>query len=67
MEKIVYILFGVLGGLFCILGATLGKNWFLRTSKARIFVRLFGETGAQIFYIILGVFLIVCGLFLAMS
>ena len=67
MEKVIYILFGVLGGLFCILGATLGKNWFLRTSKARMFVRLFGETGAQIFYIILGIFLIVCGLVLFLS
>ncbi len=58
------IVFGLLLGVFCILGATLGKNWFLRTSKARVFVRLFGERGAQIFYVILGVIIIAIALFL---
>lgn len=48
-------------GMFSILGAILDWNWFFESRKSAIFVRLFGRNGARIFYIVLGLFIIIAG------
>ena len=58
-------LFGLLGGGFCLLGAILNWDWFFRARKSAIIDKLFGRTGARIFYAILGVILVVGGIWFA--
>ncbi|MBI3134314.1 MAG: hypothetical protein HYZ14_06510 [Bacteroidetes bacterium] len=48
------------GGIFVILASTYNWNFFFENRKARIFLALFGRTGARIFYIIVGFFLFFC-------
>ncbi len=54
-------LFLVLSGFFSIFCAAKDYDWFINSSKARIFVNMFGRKGARIFYIILGCFVIAGG------
>jgi hypothetical protein len=51
----------ILVGLFSIIAAALDWNWFMNNWRARFFVNIFGRNGARIFYIGLGVFLVVVG------
>jgi hypothetical protein len=51
----------ILIGLFSILGGVLNWNWFMNNSRARFFVNILGRNGARIFYIGLGLFLVVVG------
>ena len=51
----------ILIGLFSILGGILNWNWFMNNWRARFFVNIFGRNGARIFYVGLGVFLVVVG------
>ena len=37
-------------------------DWFIEHSKASIFLKLFGRTGTRIFYVILGILIIVCAI-----
>ena len=53
------ILFFILIGLFSIAAGILNWDWFMENSRARFFVRIFGRSGARIFYVALGVFIIV--------
>ncbi|MDR2968643.1 MAG: immunity 17 family protein [Tannerellaceae bacterium] len=54
-------------GLFVFLGflsitaALFNFEWYFRTSSARTFVNILGRSGARIFYGLLGLALIVCG------
>ena len=48
-------------GLFSIVGAVLNKDWFMNNRKARPLVRLLSRNGARVFYILLGVALVVLG------
>jgi hypothetical protein len=57
-KTILLVVFGFLGGIFAIVGAVGDWDWFMTNNKARIFVSLFGRTGARIFYIVLGLFLV---------
>lgn len=50
------LLFGA--GAFTIVGAVMDWNWFMNSRRARFFVAIFGRTGARIFYILLGLFII---------
>lgn len=50
------------GGVFCILGAILNWNFFFESRRAYIFVKMLGRTGARIFYVGLGVFLLFVGI-----
>lgn len=54
----------ILGGIFCTFCAYKNYNWFMNSSKAWLFVKLFGRNGARIFYMGLGVFLILAGIML---
>ena len=54
----------ILVGIFCAFCAYKDYNWFLGSSRAWLFVKLFGRNGARIFYMGLGVFMIILGLVL---
>jgi hypothetical protein len=61
-----YVVFGsflVFGGLFGLAGSILNWPWFFADRKARPIVRTFGRTGARIFYGILGVLMMLMGMF----
>lgn len=51
----------LLAGLFSIIAAALNLNFFMESRKARLFVKLFTRNGARIFYVILGIVVIVLG------
>ena len=57
-------LIGLLGGIFAFFCAYKDYDWFMNSRKARVFVKLLGRNGARIFYMSLGVFIIVIGLLL---
>lgn len=59
-DLIAYIII-FLAGIFSILGGVFNWNWFMNNRRARFFVKVFGRGGARIFYIILGVVLLVLG------
>lgn len=59
---VIYFVIFLLCGLFSIAGAVFNWDFFFDSSKARVFVRLFGRTGARIFYGILGIAIIVIGI-----
>lgn len=63
--QILYVLLALAGGVFCIFCAVKDYDFFMESSKAWLFVKLFGRNGARIFYILLGVFIIVCGILAA--
>lgn len=57
-------IFGFFGGMFAIFCAVMDYDWFMNNSRAWGFVKLFGRNGARVFYILLGLFLIVMSMFL---
>ena len=57
----------VAGGLFSICGAAFDWDFFINSRKARLFVAMFGRNGARIFYVCLGLFLVVLGALLTMG
>ena len=42
-------------------------DWFIKHSKAWIFLKLFGRTGTRIFYVILGIIVIMCGIMMIVT
>lgn len=50
-------------GLFSVLAGVFNWDFFFNSRKARLWIRLFGRGGARIFYILLGVLIIVLGIF----
>ena len=59
-EYFIFALFIGLG-LFSVVAAVLNLEWYFQTSAAQTFVRCLGRTGARLFYVLLGVGLIACG------
>ena len=57
-----FLLFIVVG-FYSIAGAALNWEWFMGDPKAKVFARLFGRTGTRVFYIILGVGVLIFGFF----
>ena len=55
----------VAAGIFSICGAVFDWDWFMNNRRARFFVSIFGRNGARVFYIVLGMLLIVFGILLA--
>ena len=47
-------------GIYVMLACYFNWNHFFESRKARIFLTLFGRTGARIFYAIVGLFLFFC-------
>lgn len=48
-------------GTFSIIAAAFNIDWYFKTSGAMTFVNWLGRTGARIFYVLLGLALIACG------
>ncbi len=59
-EYFIYFLFLSLGSL-TVLAALLNFDWFFQTASATPFVGWLGRRGARLFYGVLGVVMIVCG------
>jgi tetratricopeptide (TPR) repeat protein len=58
--------FAVAAGIFTILGAMLDWDWFMHHPRARFFVAILGRTGARVFYMLLGCFLLALGLLISL-
>jgi len=54
-------------GLFSFAGGLFNWNWFMNTSRARALARSIRPVGARAFYIVLGIIVIVIGVFLAFN
>ena len=52
----------VLAGLFAMAGGVFDWEWFMNNSKAQAFVNWLGRGGARVFYIILGLAIVILGL-----
>ncbi len=59
-EYFILILFIVLG-IFSMTAAACNMEWYFRTDGARLFVRYLGRNGARLFYFLLGMALVACG------
>lgn len=59
-EYFILVIFIALG-LFSLIAAILNIDWYFKTSGAATFIKLFGRQGARIFYGLLGLALIACG------
>ncbi len=51
----------VAAGIFSICGAAFDWDFFINSRKARFFVSILGRTGARIFYVVLGIVIVVIG------
>ncbi|SDA21152.1 Immunity protein 17 [Ruminococcus sp. YE71] len=54
----------ILCGVFCIFCAYKDYDWFMNNYKARPLVKLLGRNGARVFYIIIGIMFVLCGIFI---
>ena len=59
-EYFILVIFIALG-LFSLTPAILTIDWYFKSSGAATFIKLFGRQGARIFYGLLGLALIACG------
>ena len=59
-EYFILILFIALG-LFSLVAAIWNIDWYFQTDGARMFVRRMGRNGARMFYALLGLALVACG------
>ena len=59
-EYFIFALFIGLG-VFSVVAAVLDLEWYFQTSAAQTFVRWLGRNGARLFYVLLGIGLISCG------
>ncbi len=62
MSPKLYAVFFIFSGCFSMAGAYFDWDWFMKNSRAWLFVKLFGRNGARIFYGILGAGLVTFGL-----
>lgn len=60
-EYFILFLFIALG-LFSLIAALFNIDWYFKTSGAMTFVGWFGRRGARVFYALLGLGLITCGI-----
>lgn len=61
MSDVVIAVLVILAGGFTLLGGVLDWDWIMNSRRARMFVALFGRQGARIFYVILGVIIMLVG------
>lgn len=59
-EYLILALFIALG-LFSIIAALFNFDWYFETSGAMTFVKWLGRPGARLFYLLLGIGLVACG------
>ncbi|MDD4516260.1 immunity 17 family protein [Massilibacteroides sp.] len=60
-EKFIFFLFLSLGA-FSLIAAIRNSDWYFSTHGAKMFIKWFGRSGARIFYGLLGLTLIACGI-----
>lgn len=60
-EYFILILFIALGA-FSLVASVWNIDWYFNTDGAKIFVKKLGRNGARIFYALLGIALISCGI-----
>lgn len=60
-EESIYGLLFIIIGFFPIVCSVLNFNWYFNNRKAQGVVRLLGRNGARVFYIILGVIIVILG------
>lgn len=61
LVRFIFVVMFILPGLLsCVVGVT-GSSWFFTSSGTSFFRGLFGQKGARVFYALLGVILIICG------
>lgn len=51
----------IIMGLFCIICAVMDFNWFMNSRKAQRMSKMLGRNGARVFYVIIGIILIILG------
>ena len=67
-EEIVKLFWvGIAGGIFSIAGALFNWDWFMNNSRARGIVDRLGREGARVFYGLLGVFVLILSILMALS
>jgi hypothetical protein len=54
-------------GLFCALGGVFDWEWFMNNRKALFMTSILSRTGARIFYVLLGLAIMVLGTLVAMG
>ena len=54
-------------GLFSFAGGLFNWNWFMNTRRAKALVRAIRPAGARVFYMLLGIVVIVFGVLLAFN
>ena len=64
MEQTMVGIGSILIGLFTLAGAYFNWDWFMGHWKSRIFVKILGDNGARLFYIVFGVVIAGMGYFL---
>jgi len=57
-------IFLVVAGLFTVCGAVFNWDFFMNSFKSRFWVKILGRTNARIFYGILGIAIMVWGLYI---
>ena len=51
----------IFAGIFSICGAVFDWEWFMGSSRAWLFVKVFGRTGARLFYTLVGAIIVTIG------
>jgi len=54
-------------GLFSFAGGVFNWNWFMNTRRARALVRSIRPVGARVFYMVLGIIVIVFGVLISFN
>jgi len=67
MKDQVFAIIFICVGLFSIFCAIKNYDWFIGNRQAWIFLKLFGRTGARIFYVVLGIFIIFCAIMMIVT
>ena len=62
MKTVILPIVFMFAGLFIAFCAAMNFDWFMESTKARFFAKLFGRNGARVFYIVLGVIFIIAAI-----
>lgn len=60
-DMLIFVLFILLGSL-SLIAAIFNFDWYFNTQGAEMFVKWFGRKGARVFYVLLGITLIIGGI-----
>ncbi|MDO4771316.1 immunity 17 family protein [Porphyromonas sp.] len=63
LVRIVLVVMFIIPGVIAFVAGATGSKWFFSSQGTRYFRGTFGMVGARIFYVILGLLLIGCGIY----